>query len=269
MHPNISKHKKSQKQEARVALELGGRTQRGSGAKDFRKGDVKSIELLIEAKRTDKDSISIKKDWLVKIYAESVAYNRIPGLSIEFNDMPNVVPRDWVAIPVKTLSFLMECYRTTLAEDFIMPTIYVPPLSFDFSEEETLTLGEVIAEMAAKANRQFTEKLARPWAVNDDHDVYSKLDKILESGIDVLRDKIKKDFIEKLYSCLHFMLDQGKDDDKKCLGMLTMRLMDSIKYIISHTERFRGAFRTPLFSKDAAKQELLNRGLWKQSTKKE
>lgn len=107
------KHKKSKKQESRLAQELGGKTQKGSGSKDFHKGDVKTIELLVEAKRTDKDSLSVKKEWLVKIHAESVSYNKIPALSIEFDSMPSIVPRDWVAIPAKTLSLLIECYKTS------------------------------------------------------------------------------------------------------------------------------------------------------------
>ena len=111
------KHKKSQKQEKRIAKEIGGKVQKGSGSKDFHKGDVKSLELLVEAKRTDNDSISIKKDWLIKIFQESVAYKKIPALSIEFDDMPNIVPRDWIAIPSKTLSLLMECYRVAMKDD--------------------------------------------------------------------------------------------------------------------------------------------------------
>lgn len=102
------KHKKSKKQEIRVANELGGKRQKGSGSKPFHKGDVKSFEILAECKRTDKDSLSVKKDWLIKIHAEAVSYNRIPALSIEFDQMPGIVPKDWVAIPASTLKLLLE-----------------------------------------------------------------------------------------------------------------------------------------------------------------
>lgn len=111
-----SKMKKSQKQEERVAKDVDGKTQRGSGSKDFHKGDVKSIEFLIEAKRTDKDSLSVKKEWLIKVNAEALAYKRIPALSIEFDNMPNLVPKDWVAIPARTLALLIECYRVAMED---------------------------------------------------------------------------------------------------------------------------------------------------------
>ena len=108
------KHEKSKRQELRVAKEVGGKRQRGSGSKDFHKGDVKSLELLIESKRTDKESMSVKKEWLVKIFQESFAYKKIPALSIEFDTMPNIVPKDWIAIPAKTLALLIECYRIAM-----------------------------------------------------------------------------------------------------------------------------------------------------------
>lgn len=110
------KHKKSKAQERRIAKELGGKTQRGSGSKDFHKGDIKSVELLVEAKRTDKDSLSVKKEWLIKIFQESVSYSRIPALSIEFDDMPTIVPKDWIAIPAKTLKLLIDCYKVVMEE---------------------------------------------------------------------------------------------------------------------------------------------------------
>lgn len=104
-----TKHKKSQDQEKRVAKQLDGKVQKGSGSKTFHKGDVKSRELLVESKRTDKDSLSVKKDWLIKIFNESVAYNKIPALSIEFDQMPNLVPKDWIAIPADKLRYFIDC----------------------------------------------------------------------------------------------------------------------------------------------------------------
>lgn len=104
-----TKLEKSQKQEKRVAKTLNAKVQKASGSQAFHKGDIKSKELLIEAKRTDKDSMSVKKEWLIKINAEAAAYNRIPGLSLEFDNMPNLVPKDWIAIPAKELKYLIDC----------------------------------------------------------------------------------------------------------------------------------------------------------------
>ncbi len=112
-----TKHKKSQKQEKRVAAVLGGKVQRGSGSKAFHKGDVKSAELLVESKRTDKESLGIKKEWLVKISQEAAAYGRIPALSIEFDTMPRLVAKDWIAVPAKTFSLLIEYYKLALKDE--------------------------------------------------------------------------------------------------------------------------------------------------------
>lgn len=105
------KHKKSQRQEKRVAGALGGKTQKGSGSKAFHKGDVKSAELLVECKRTDADSMSVKKDWLIKIWNEAASYGKTPALSIEFDSMPGIIERDWVAVPASVLRRLIEYFN--------------------------------------------------------------------------------------------------------------------------------------------------------------
>ena len=49
-----------EKQEKRLAKKTGGTTTAASGSFWSRKGDVRSADLLIEAKQTDKASYSIK-----------------------------------------------------------------------------------------------------------------------------------------------------------------------------------------------------------------
>ncbi len=110
------KHKKSKKQELRLANELRGERQKGSGSQAFHKGDVKTTELLVESKRTEKDSLSVKKAWLIKISREAVGYNKIPALSLEFDTMPDMVAKDWVAIPSRTLALLIDCYKVLEAQ---------------------------------------------------------------------------------------------------------------------------------------------------------
>lgn len=102
--------KKSQRQESRVASTMGGRVQKGSGAVRLYKGDIKTPELLIEAKRTDKGSLSVKREWLEKISKEAESYGKVPALSIEFADMPKLVEKDWVAIPASFLKRLMDVF---------------------------------------------------------------------------------------------------------------------------------------------------------------
>jgi len=88
-------------QENRVAMKLGGRRQRGSGASDYAKGDVKTSDFLIECKQTEKKSLSVKGEWLGKITREAMASGKIPALSIEIKGNPDrIAERDWIAIPM-------------------------------------------------------------------------------------------------------------------------------------------------------------------------
>ncbi len=110
-------YKKSQKQEDRLAKKLGGRKQTGSGSKKFNQGDVRMPEMLTEAKRTDKKSISIKVEYLRKITEEALAYDCVPAVAIEFGDTPKLVDRDWVLIPSAFLRELLDAYRERTEED--------------------------------------------------------------------------------------------------------------------------------------------------------
>lgn len=105
------KHKKSKKQEGRVAEKLGGKRQKGSGSVPLNKGDVRSEHLLTECKRTDKKSISIKIDYLEKITNEAISYGCTPSLAIEFENTPRIVEKDWIMIPSSFLTELMALYE--------------------------------------------------------------------------------------------------------------------------------------------------------------
>lgn len=98
----------SNEHESRIADRIGGKKQRGSGAVDGHKGDVRAPELLIEAKMTSKESISIKKEWIIKISKEAAAYAKIPALAIAFDEMPVIADKDWIAIPMSFFKRLME-----------------------------------------------------------------------------------------------------------------------------------------------------------------
>lgn len=62
-----------------------------SGAFWTRKGDVRSEDLLIEAKTTDKASYSIKKQIWEKIRREALLDGRMPVLAIQIQDRNLVV----------------------------------------------------------------------------------------------------------------------------------------------------------------------------------
>lgn len=105
------KRKKSMKQEDRLAKKLGGRRQKASGALPGNRGDVRMPELLAEAKRTDKKSISIKLSYLEKISKEAVSCDCVPAVAIEFGDTPPLVEKDWVMVPAGFLRELLDAFR--------------------------------------------------------------------------------------------------------------------------------------------------------------
>jgi len=85
-----SVQKTSKLAEQRVAEKVGGVRQPASGAFWSRKGDIKQDrssvpvkDLLIEHKMTEKKSISLKGDWLEKIFNEALLDGRQPVVAIE------------------------------------------------------------------------------------------------------------------------------------------------------------------------------------------
>lgn len=68
----------SNRQEKKIAKELGGKQTSNSGATSFSKGDIRTKQFLIEAKTVtkSKDSFSIKKSWLLKNKEEAFAMNK-------------------------------------------------------------------------------------------------------------------------------------------------------------------------------------------------
>lgn len=68
----------SSKQEKHIAKTIKGKTQSNSGATLFNKGDIVRDNWLIEAKTciSDKESFSIKKEWLTKLKQESFAMRK-------------------------------------------------------------------------------------------------------------------------------------------------------------------------------------------------
>lgn len=97
----------SNKQEEEVAKFLGGRKQPNSGAGNFRKGDVILDSFLIECKTTtsDKDSFSIKKEWIEKNKNESYSVRK-PNSAIAFRFSPD--GEDYFVINKKLMKFLIE-----------------------------------------------------------------------------------------------------------------------------------------------------------------
>ena len=84
-------HKRSKKQEERTAEKYNGSRNVMSGAGWVRKNDVRTIDLLIENKFTDKKSFSLKSEELVKLSRTAILEDRIPVLQIDLGGRSYVV----------------------------------------------------------------------------------------------------------------------------------------------------------------------------------
>lgn len=108
--------KDSQAQEAQGMADLGGVRHGGSGAAWSRKADgrrnsswVLPDHLLVEFKRTDKKSYSIKSSELEKLFNEAVGEGRVPLLGIGLNNREYILmERDDYAELLDLLTRLLE-----------------------------------------------------------------------------------------------------------------------------------------------------------------
>lgn len=96
-------------QEKSVCEELGAYQQPNSGAGKFRKGDVvhKPTQTLIECKTctSDKDSFSIKKEWIIK-NREETKTQRLTNSVIAFNFGPE--QENFYIIDSKMMKYILE-----------------------------------------------------------------------------------------------------------------------------------------------------------------
>ena len=93
--------KAGRKSEVRLIRELGGRGRPASGALEGSKGDISFPEVLLEAKSTTQDSMSVKFAWLAKIGKEARSEGKMPALAISFvNEQGQAhMDGDWVLVP--------------------------------------------------------------------------------------------------------------------------------------------------------------------------
>ena len=84
-------HKRSKKQEERTAEKYNGSRNVMSGAGWVRKNDVRTIDLLVENKFTDKKSYSIQSQDMVKLARTAILEDRVPVLQIDLGGRSYVV----------------------------------------------------------------------------------------------------------------------------------------------------------------------------------
>lgn len=105
-------------QEEYVAKLLNGQNNKSSGSGHFRKGDViiNDASMLCECKTTmtDKDSFSIKKEWITKNNEERFAM-RLDNSCIAFNFGPG--QQNYFVINEKLMKYLVEKLREEYEND--------------------------------------------------------------------------------------------------------------------------------------------------------
>ncbi len=89
----------SERQEHKIAKDIGGRRQPGSGGGPWNKDDVrKEGKFRVEAKMTSKKSFSVKRSDLAKVRGHC-ELGEVPLMQIQFTDEQRNVEEQWVVIP--------------------------------------------------------------------------------------------------------------------------------------------------------------------------
>jgi len=102
--PGPTKRPGWQRQEETAAQVTGGTATPGSGC-GRRKGDLHTRLQLVECKTTEKNSISIKRDWCRKLRSEATAAGMSPLLLFGFDGPPR---EDWVAVPAESWRIIRQ-----------------------------------------------------------------------------------------------------------------------------------------------------------------
>jgi hypothetical protein len=112
---NYGRYKRSQKHEDRISEALHGKRLPRSGGLSWSKwdkkktagGDLRNAEFLIEHKRTDNESMSIKKEWLAKVREGAASVLRDPAVIITFETAGSTKPpEDWILLPLNVFKRL-------------------------------------------------------------------------------------------------------------------------------------------------------------------
>lgn len=139
---------------------------------------------------------------------------------------------------------------------------YTPTPRLTLTDEERNLVDSVIDDMV-RAVRRSVLTIERPVTINSHPRECAILDKIIENGVDRLRPVLKVDFYEKMFDRLSARCDAEKDDAVCSMGMLWLRALDSFRFVVSITKKYRGKPHQPPHSEAEAKDQLKQRGLWK------
>jgi hypothetical protein len=115
--PKKKKQGKTVKHERSLADDLGGKRRYLSGANrpdsvfnrgPGYKGDVVLADFEIEAKRTEKRSISIKMEWLIRMAVGAFSHGKKPAIQIQFDHLNTICDNKWILIEQSAFKELLE-----------------------------------------------------------------------------------------------------------------------------------------------------------------
>jgi len=106
----LSHREKSDKNERRLADELGFSLTRGSGctAWPLAKGDGSHPRIMFECKETASASLSLGKRVVQKLCKEACAVGKEPALILSVYGLPDPIPKDWVVVQASFFKELLD-----------------------------------------------------------------------------------------------------------------------------------------------------------------
>lgn len=137
-----------------------------------------------------------------------------------------------------------------------------PTPRLEVSVDEKALIDSIIDDMIRSIRRSVIS-VDKPTEINSLAREAAVVDKIIETGVDKLRQTLKIDFYEKMFDRLCERCDREKDDATCSMGLLWIRAADSFRLVLSITKKYRGQPHAPPFSDVEAKEQLKQRGLWK------
>lgn len=136
-----------------------------------------------------------------------------------------------------------------------------PPPPLSISDEERDHIDSAIVWMANEGTRMGL-KCVRLSDVHTHDDLGSSCDSLVSEALTKLSRKIKSDPAEKLLDRMARVVDSWKDDEsQRVLGMIFVRLTDTMHYMVAYKGKFRGVDRKPSIPKSEALSVLRLRGL--------
>jgi len=107
-----SNKKRANKWEKKLAKKFGMKQTISSGSGVWEKGDLKSVDFVGESKKTQQDSISLRREWLEKIQIEAKNKNKEWFLHIGFTDISDKELINGVVISEKLFQMILDIIKT-------------------------------------------------------------------------------------------------------------------------------------------------------------